>query len=319
MWSDEYTFEVKEITNNSTIKILLTSDQQGINQEEYEVWKKANDVISQNETYDIHINTGDISNDGIEFAYQWRYYYEFAKHDLYTKPHMTTCGNNDLTRNNKDGKKTDPIAFGWYFNYEDEFMPSCYSWNYGYIHFVCLNSNILQDSQIVDKQIPWLREDLSKPENQKRWTIVYMHESPYTIIKQTNALRKFINVFAEFNVDLVLCGHHHRYSRSFRMGAEDENGNDTINNENGTYYVMCQATGYKLMGKTNPAAEGKAPWREKWEAVGNPMYIMWDITYDSITMRPYTIANILPETSNDFNEPELIRYNDDLVITKSYD
>jgi hypothetical protein len=33
-------------------------------------------------------------------------------------------------------------------------------------------------------------------------------------------------------------------------------------------------------------------------------------------MRPYTIANILPETSNDYNEPELIPYNDSLVITK---
>ena len=144
-----------------------------------------------------------------------------------------------------------------------------------------------------------------------------MHESPYTIIKQTNALRKFINVFAELGVDLVLCGHQHRYSRSFRMGAEDENGNDTINNTNGTYYVMCQATGYKLMGKVQPAPEGQAPWRAKWEAVSNPMFIMWDITYDSITMRPYTIANILPETDNDFNEPELIPYEDSLVITKS--
>ena len=317
MWSDEYTFEIKRVSNNDAVRILFTTDQQGINQEEYEVWKKANDVINQHETYDIHINTGDISNDGIEFAYQWRYYYEFAKQDLYTKPHMTSCGNNDLTRNNQDGRKTDPIAFGWYSHYENEFITSCYSWNYGYIHFVCLNSNLLQDAEIVDKQIPWLREDLAKPENKKRWTIVYMHESPYTIIKQTNALRKFINVFAELGVDLVLCGHQHRYSRSFRMGAEDSNGNDTIDNTNGVYYVMCQATGSKLMGKIQPAPEGQAPWRAKWEAVTNPMFIMWDITYNSITMRPYTIANILPETDNDFNEPELIPYEDSLVITKS--
>ena len=315
MWSDEYKFEIKRVTEEDKITILLTSDQQGINQEEYEVWKKANDVINENETYDIHINAGDISNDGIEFAYQWRYYYEFAKKDLYTKPHMTTCGNNDLTRNTQDGKKTDPIAFGWYFNYENEYLPSCYSWNYGYIHFVSLNSNVLQAADIVEQQIPWLREDLSKPENQKRWTIVYMHESPYTIIKQQN-MAKFIDIFAEFGVDLVLCGHHHRYSRSHRMGSQDENGNDTIDNENGTYYVMCQATGIKLMGKTSPAPDSLAPWRAKWDVVGNPMYIMWDITYDKIVMRPYSIANILPETANAFNKPELIRFNDELEITK---
>lgn len=315
-WSDMYEFEVKKPKNRDTIKILMTTDQQGINEEEYRVWEKANKVICENEDFDFTINTGDISNDGAEFAFQWRYYYDFAKNPLCVKPHMTCCGNNDLTRNDVDGRKTDPVAFGWYGTYEQQLLPSCYSWNYGYIHFISLNSNLLQDSEIVDKQIPWLREDMAKPENQKRWTIVYMHESPYTIIKQTNALNKFIDVFAELGVDLVLCGHQHRYSRSYKMGTQDENGNDTIDEENGTYYVMCQATGIKLMGKVQPAPEGQAPWRAKWEAVANPMYIMWDVTYNSITMRPYTIANILPETSNDYNEPELIPYNDSLVITK---
>lgn len=315
-WSDEYEFEVKVPTQEDTIKILHTTDQQGINEEEYHVWRKANEVICKNETFDIHINTGDISNDGGEFGFQWRYYYDFAKDNLCSVPHMTTCGNNDLTPNDVDKKKTDPTAFQWYATYEDSHIPSCYSWNYGYIHFVCLNSNTLQASDIVEQQIPWLREDLSKPENQKRWTIVYMHESPYTIIKQSK-MAKFIDIFAEFGVDLVLCGHHHRYSRSHRMGTQSSTGQDTIDNENGTYYVMCQATGYKLMGKTLPTEDSLATWRAKWSAPGNPMYIMWDITYDSITMRPYTIANILPETDNSFNEPELIPYDDSLVITKS--
>ncbi|MGL5649242.1 MAG: metallophosphoesterase [Clostridium sp.] len=314
-WSDEYEFEVKVPTENDAIKMLLTSDQQGINEEEYHVWRKANDVICQNETFDFHINTGDISNDGGEFGFQWRYYYDYAKEHLCSIPHMTTCGNNDLTPNDKDKKKTDPTAFQWYATYEDSHIPSCYSWNYGYIHFVCLNSNTLQASDIVEQQLPWLREDLAKPENQKRWTIVYMHESPYTIIKQAK-MAKFIDVFAEFGVDLVLCGHHHRYSRSNRMGMQGANGQDVIDNENGCYYVMCQATGYKLMGKTAPAADNDAPFRATWSAPGNPMYIMWDITHESIAMRPYTIANILPETDNDFNEPELIPYDDSLVITK---
>ena len=175
---------------------------------------------------------------------------------------------------------------------------------------------INKEGNIVKSAInEYLLVDLSKPENQKRWTIVYMHESPYTIIKQQN-MAKFIDIFAEFGVDLVLCGHHHRYSRSHRMGSQDENGNDTIDNENGTYYVMCQATGIKLMGKTSPAPDSLAPWRARWDVVGNPMYIMWDITYDKIVMRPYSIANILPETANAFNKPELIRFNDELEITK---
>ena len=74
-------------------------------------------------------------------------------------------------------------------------MVSCHSWNYGDVHFVCLNSNTLIDEDIANKQIPWLRKDLDDPKNKKRWTIVYMHEAPYTIIKQ-NAMAPFIDVFA---------------------------------------------------------------------------------------------------------------------------
>lgn len=314
-WSDEYEFEVKVPLTSDAITFLHTSDQQGINEEEYIVWKKAHQEILKHDTYDFHINTGDISNDGGEFAFQWRYYYNFADvEDLYSKPHMTCCGNNDLTRDfATDGKKRDPEAFGWYTTTENNFMVSCHSWNYGYIHFVCLNSNTLISSDIAQKQIPWLREDLAKPENKKRWTIVYMHEAPYTIIKQ-KAMAPFIDVFAEFGVDLVLCGHHHRYSRSHRMGAQGPNGVDQLS-DTGFYTIMCQATGYKLMGKTKPASNEEAVWRAKWDVVGNPTYSIYKVTNEQISMKTYSIANILPETDTSTNSPERSLV-DSFVITK---
>lgn len=314
-WSDQYEFVVKAPTLEDTITFLHTTDQQGVNEEEYVVWKKAHAEILKYHTYDFHINTGDISNDGGEFAFQWRYYYNFANNeDLYSKPHMTCCGNNDLTRDFAgDGKKRDPEAFAWYTTTENNFMVSCHSWNYGYVHFVCLNSNTLIDSNIASKQIPWLREDLSKPENQKRWTIVYMHEAPYSIIKQKN-MAPFIDVFAEFGVDLVLSGHHHRYARSHRMGAQGPNGEDQLS-DTGFYSIMCQATGNKLMGKIEPAPNDQAPWRAKWDVVGNPTYSVYKITKESISMETYSIANILPETDTSTNSPERSLV-DRLVITK---
>lgn len=314
-WSDEYEFEVKAPSSEDTITFLHTTDQQGINEEEYLVWKKAHAEILKRHTYDFHINTGDISNDGGEFAFQWRYYYNFSDtEDLYSKPHMTCCGNNDLTRDfATDGKKRDPEAFAWYTTTENNFMVSCHSWNYGDVHFVCLNSNTLIDKKIASKQVPWLREDLAKPENKKRWTIVYMHEAPYTIIKQED-MAPFIDVFAEFKVDLVLCGHHHRYSRSHRMGAQGPNGKDTLS-ETGFYTVMCQATGAKLMGKTQPAEDEKAPWRDKWGVVGNPTYSVYKITKESISMETYSIANILPNTDTSTNSP-VVSLVDSLEIRK---
>ena len=314
-WSDEYEFEVKAPGPEETITFLHTTDQQGINEEEYLVWKKAHAEILKYHTYDFHINTGDISNDGGEFAFQWRYYYNFSNiEDLYSKPHMTCCGNNDLTRDfATDGKKRDPEAFAWYTTTENNHMVSCHSWNYGDVHFVCLNSNTLIDEDIANKQIPWLKKDLADPNNKKRWTIVYMHEAPYTIIKQ-NAMAPFIDVFAEFKVDLVLCGHHHRYSRSHRMGAQGPNGED-VKSETGFYTIMCQATGAKLMGKTKPATNEEATWRAEWGVVGDPTYSVYEITQQSISMHTYAIANILPDTDTSTNSP-VRRLVDSFVITK---
>ena len=140
-----------------------------------------------------------------------------------------------------------------------------------------------------------------------------MHEAPYSIIKQKN-MAPFIDVFAEFGVDLVLSGHHHRYSRSHRMGKQGPNGEDTLS-DTGFYSIMCQATGIKLMGKTEPAADGKAPWRAKWDVVGNPTYSVYKVTKESIKMETYSIANILPETDTSTNVPERSLV-DSFTITK---
>ena len=315
-WSDEYEFVVKAPTTSDTIKFLHTTDQQGLNNEEYVVWKKAHEEIKKRHTYDFHLNTGDISNDGGEFAFQWRYYYNYAQDELCSMPHMTCCGNNDLSKDYKNAspKKSDPEAYTWYSTVEDEHIESCYSFNYGYIHFVCLNSNTLQDANIVENQIPWLEEDLQKPENKKRWTIVYMHEAPYTIIKQSK-MAKFIDVFAKYGVDLVLCGHHHRYSRSKRMGAQAADGTDQ-ESPTGFYTVMSQATGSKLMGKTTVPTGGLAsmPWCETFNQNQEPTYCTWEITNEKMVMKAYCISNILPTYLG--SEPPLVTEFDSLEITK---
>ena len=140
-----------------------------------------------------------------------------------------------------------------------------------------------------------------------------MHEAPYTIIKQQN-MAPFIDVFAEFGVDLVLCGHHHRYSRSHRMGAQAADGSDQLS-DTGFYTIMCQAAGAKLMGKTLPADENNAPWRAKWDVVGNPTYSIYEVTKESISMKTYAIANILPDTDTSTNSPERSLV-DSFVISK---
>ena len=353
-WSDTYTFEVKKPSNTDQIKIMVHSDQQSWNEYEYSAWEKCANFLYNNEEEDFIINVGDISQNGNK-AFEWRYYYEFGKDVVQNHVHMNCCGNNDLSAVN--GVKIDPTSYTYYSNNENMDMPSMYSFNYGYIHFVCLNSNANFTNRYLpfNKQIEWLKADLAKAENKKHYTIVYMHESPYTIVRKNAMFDEYHSIFVQHDVDLVLCGHHHMYSRSHGMGAfigregtlnasgklvKDDGsagirGEDSIvaelqpyktdtgvttiesrTSKQGVNYIMTQACGYKLKGKTTPA--DPAPWRAYSFRNYEPMYVMLSITYDKITVDVYEIRNIVPlsDPKNDGATPyrELV---DQIVIQKT--
>lgn len=304
--SDIYEFEVVDASDTlRPINIVQVSDQQGWDYEEYTAWAKANDYIQSHETYDFILNTGDISQNANR-PFEWRYYFDMARDNIRSHVHMNCVGNNDLV------EKKDSIAFTYYSTVENSPYPSVYSFNYGYVHFISLDSNIIAGYRGIAEQVAFIREDMTKPENQKRWTIVYMHESPYTIVSSAK-LRGFINVFAEVGIDLVLCGHHHCYSRSHPMGAL--NGTtDVIDPVNGVVYVMSQATGYKISGKQTPTPD--AIWPAFIDRQGDPCYIKWEITYDTINMYPYRLTNILPLIDNVGKDVVAIPFDTGFSITK---
>lgn len=309
-WSDIAEFEVKSPSDSDTIQFIQVGDQQGWIEKEYTVWGIVLDEINKKHQYDFMINVGDISQNGGARSYEWRYYYDQAP-ILKNKCHMTTCGNNDLTYDEVVDKKIDPIAFTWYSCVENAPFISCYSWNYGYIHFICINSNVL-NPEIATEQIEWLKKDMAKEENKKRWTIVYMHEAPYTHTR-SERLVPFINPFAELGVDLVLCGHHHRYTRSKRMGALGPN-KENRESPTGFYCVMGQAAGFKLAGKTKPASNNHE-YMEIYDDTKVPCYIVWNVTHDRIQMESYKVHNIVPFETNIGKTPEVEKF-DTLTITK---
>lgn len=228
-----------------------------------------------------------------------------AKDILQNSVHLTCCGNNDLI------DKKDPTAYTYYSTNPESFMPSVYSFNYGYIHFICCNSNVeFKEEWSIERQIEWIRQDTQKPENQKRWTIAYMHESPYTIVN-TQRVQPFIELFHELRVDLCLCGHHHCYSRSLPM-ASRVNGQDVVDYDTGVYYVMSQATGFKLSGKQKPV-DG-SPWFGYIDRNGDPCYIKWEVSWDEIRMYPYRLTQIVPLLDNKDKPVVAIPFDEGLVI-----
>ncbi|TQV84960.1 PKD domain-containing protein [Aliikangiella coralliicola] len=98
-----------------------------------------------------------------------------------------------------------------------------YSFDYGDIHFVCLDSY----SSAIDidpgaPQYQWLEQDLQA--NNKSWVIAFWHHPPYSKTSGHNSdsetgmrkLRENANVLLEqYGVDVVLGGHNHSYNRSY--------------------------------------------------------------------------------------------------------
>ncbi len=100
-----------------------------------------------------------------------------------------------------------------------------YSYNYGNIHFVALESEALDNDnrklfQTPNNQVAWLEKDLAA--NKQMWTIVYFHHPPFTKgshnsdteIDLTAIRQNIVPIFEKYKVDLVLNGHTHAYERS---------------------------------------------------------------------------------------------------------
>lgn len=94
-----------------------------------------------------------------------------------------------------------------------------YSFNYGNIHFICLDSHDL-DRKPGGGMAKWLKADLEKAKAD--WQIAFWHHPPYTKgshdsekEKDMSEMRQFIMPIIESGgVDLVLAGHSHIYERS---------------------------------------------------------------------------------------------------------
>lgn len=167
-----------------------------------------------------------------------------------------------------------------------------YSYDIGNVHFVCANSEIgcllgstndwigtwplvnpFASNFTTSPFTDWLHADLSQ--NEKRWTVVYFHQPPFTDGSHESgafwevymqAMRENITpILYQYNVDLVMSGHSHVFERSYlikdhaddpstwnpaTMLVDGSSGHDAIgeayikdlsqpNGEEGTVFVVC--------------------------------------------------------------------------------
>jgi len=102
---------------------------------------------------------------------------------------------------------------------------SYYSFDYGNVHFVSLDSygkldgtHFLWDT--TGRQVEWLKKDLAA--NRQPWTVVFFHHPPYTKGSHDSDREKdlvgirqnLLPILERYPIDLVLSGHSHVYERT---------------------------------------------------------------------------------------------------------
>ena len=293
--------------------------------------------------FDFHLNTGDISQNANR-KFEWSYYYDYAKDITRNIPHVITCGNNDLINKThstafnyyltaQNQKWNSVYAFDLGFTH---FV--CLNSNQDMVH---VDSGEFKDTNaFLQAQADWLDEHLTEVEArpiQPRWVIVFAHLGPLTV-GRTKRLQRWIAPCEKHKVDMFLCGHNHAWSVSKpvfcgydfnvnpayndyvttkdgttelkmveELAADGTEINKVPDINNGTYYVLNQATGFKLSGKEKPIttlgshaevpdnqknADGSPWWIDAQALPKNPVYIDLRIGYDQITCDSYEIKGI---------------------------
>lgn len=217
--TDVRKFTVREAADVANgFKFVQTSDQQGFNWDEYRVWEAAAKVISSEYggQFDFMINTGDMTQNGNRLN-EWLDYFNGKSPLLNDMEEMATIGNNDLSLNvlyklgnGGDASKlwlenitffytfeSDPDNMPIFRGYDgnDYYIPSLYSFNYGFVHFLCLNSEIKKTAEegangynfgtghygnFYPQIKTWCENDMQKYSGNVN--IAYCHEMPFTIL-----------------------------------------------------------------------------------------------------------------------------------------
>jgi chitodextrinase/predicted transglutaminase-like cysteine proteinase len=111
-----------------------------------------------------------------------------------------------------------------------------YSFDYGNIRFVCLNSQTSNLRSSSSTMWAWLNADLAT--NDKDWTIAFWHHPPYSKgshnsdkdIELIEMREHALPLLEDAGVDLVLTGHSHSYERSFLIDGHYGISNTLTNN-----------------------------------------------------------------------------------------
>lgn len=216
----------------SEFKFLLFGDSQSAN---YDVWKTTfHNAYQNNRTSKFFVNVGDLVDNGQKNE-EWRNWFQAVAAYSGQIPAVPVVGNHETYT--LEGNFSLPVYFTKQFmlpqNGPDGLKGQVYSFDYGDVHFVILDSQFGEERQFLPDSLSlqkeWLAQDLAATD--KLWKIVFMHRPAYhNRIKesQPDATAQFVPIFDQYGVDAVFSGHDHVNARTPKLKAGEPLSSGTI-------------------------------------------------------------------------------------------
>lgn len=246
---------------DAQVSFLHVTDSQGETEADFRLWSRTLEKAAEQFPQAAFIvHTGDLTENPVDPA-AWRYFFDAARPVLSRLPLMPATGNHDEVNN-------DALEYRSRFLLPDNGVTSkdkgpSYSFDYGPVHIALLNT----ESEI-NKQRDWLKKDLAAASD-KPWRIVAMHRGAYGG-NMYDKVEDWVKVFDEYQVDLVLQGHNHEYSRSYplRGGKVVGEGDEPVRSRAGTVYVTPNTAGPKFNDKKEDLFYHKVHFQNKKQMFG---------------------------------------------------
>jgi hypothetical protein len=280
-WSEMHSF-ITESAGTGGFKFLVFGDSQSIN---YNVWGVTlHTAYRANPGAAFFINVGDLVDNGQDYA-QWDGWFDAAKGVIDTIPAMPVTGNHEMYTPKHWFSL--PVGFTTQLklpgNGPDGLKGQVYSFDYGNVHFIMLDSQFGEEDRfipgMIEKEKRWLAKDLAATD--KKWKLVFFHKPPFGNRGAGDAYtrRFFVPLFDKYHADVVFNGHEHDYAHTYPLVAGEVAGTAA----QGTIYVTAGRSGSKTYRDSR---------RNQWDAffynpLDEPDYLAVEIRGDRLTVQAF--------------------------------
>lgn len=177
--------------------------------------------------FDLFLHLGDLAYGSGTFAQFHERVFRVYEDALHRIPTWPTIGNHEYAT--ESGQPYLDVFYLPEQALRERDQERYYSFDYGNVHFVSLDSNSPQLIPIItdvrgrstDDMVDWLRADLASSDAE--WKIAFFHHTPFSSSSRginREVVLALLPVLEEGGVDLVLAGHDHHYERTLPIFGE---------------------------------------------------------------------------------------------------